>query len=233
MKNMILLLILVMIFGCAHRDKNETPIFSYSPELLEKIFQSGPTRFPASSEIRKSNRRVYFSGLYYQYKTLGHFLNETQENLFCPQFHHDRLQVDSWRIPKIRFEMNETQESFYFPENIFKSKKELKTYVSQMKEEIHELCETGESDNFFKYDNLIVYHVSRPEFHQNHKSMEALLKIPIFSNHYLISMMRNSLEIEYFPNEAKLFIDQAKTYWFDRYVNLAQKGRQDLLVRRF
>jgi hypothetical protein len=143
--------------------------------------------------------------------------------------------VDSYYLPEIYFSKVKNlreEKRDYFPENTFSHPEDLLSYYESIESEVRELCERGFSDNFYKYDNLITYHVGRKEFHESPRSMRALLNIPIFANYYLISMMRSPYEIDYTPAGSKEFIFKARATWFENYVSSAQKGRREIFAKR-
>ncbi len=233
MKNNFWILLTFSLFGCAHHETApKTVHFPYAGELLKSIQYNSTSRAPASIaldvEEKKSTRRVYFSSLYHQYMTLGSHLKQTNQIESCPQFHHDKVEADSFNIPKISLVGNpeiEDQGREFFPELAFDHKFSLNDYHAVIKEEIKTLCEVGASDNFYKFDNLVTHYAHRTAFHRKPKAMESVLKIPIFANFYLIKMIQNKTEMNFTHPEEKQFISMTNTHWFDRYVMEASARR--------
>lgn len=222
--------------SCSHI--NETPKvveFPFAADLLNSI-QSKIDRTPASIEFSaeedKSFRRIYFSSLYHQYVTLGQHTSSENQIKFCPQFHHDKVEADSYNVPQIILYKKSSvgvKEKEYFPELVFNKNFSLKDYERTIQKELETLCEEGVSDNYYKFDNLITHHSSRSAFHKKPGAMESVLKIPIFANYYLIRMLETKNEVAFtHPNE-KHFINLTRTHWFERYVSEASQVRNNLL----
>ena len=92
------------LVSCSHHIKlaETSPNYPFSSELVREA-QQNFARYPASEnsdESSKSTRRVYFSALYYQYLTLGNHLDEVAQLNSCPQFHHDKLETESYLVPQ-------------------------------------------------------------------------------------------------------------------------------------
>jgi len=226
--------LLCLLVSCSHLDSRPKVVsFPYATELLEKV-QKNQLRKPASLSVSdvsgKSSRRVYFSALYQQYMTMKDLLGKKNDIEFCPQFHHDKIKIDSGFVPKMSlFQSNELDEAKkdYFPEVIFNKEFSLKDYHQSMKEEIIPLCDDGVSDNFYKFDNLVTHYSGNPTFHKDPKAMASVLKIPVFANFYLVKM----LEMPGFEStdSESAFIDLSKTHWFEAYVSEATKMRKNLI----
>jgi hypothetical protein len=237
--------LLFLIFGCSHQSSPvKTVYFPYAPELLQTILKDQPKRGPASLNLdevkeEKSTRRVYFSTLYYQHLVLGSHLQKNNEINSCPQFHHDKVETDSYVLPKVTpYRTRQVAEDGknYFPELVFDGKFSIEDYHLSLREELEILCEDGYSDNYFKFDNLITHHANKLAFHNKPSAMESVLKIPIFANFYLIKMIESRREENMFHPEEKLFIQMSQTHWFDQYINEASRLRtnflRDKMVRR-
>jgi hypothetical protein len=234
MKKMSLILFCLVFGSCSHLESTSKELsFPYAAELLEKV-QKNHSRKPASLSVSdissKSPRRVYFSALYQQYMTMKDLLGHKNDLEFCPQFHHDKIKIDSGFVPKMSlFSSNELDENKkdYFPEVIFNKDFSLKDYHQTMKEEILTLCEDGVSDNFYKFDNLVTHYSGNPSFHKDPKAMASVLKIPVFANFYLIKMLEMP-GFETYASESA-FIDLSKTHWFETYVSEATRMRKNLI----
>lgn len=228
----------VLFISCAHfDDAPKTVQFPYAAELLKKV-QNNTNRAPASfdeeSLSEKSPRRVYFSALYHQYLTLGHFLGKKTEVQSCPQFHHDKIETDSGLVPKVSFYHTsnvDAEKRDFFPELAFGNDHSLGDYHVSIKTEIDELCEMGVSDNFYKFDNLITHYADKKSFHQDPKAMAAVLKIPVFANFYLVKMLEVP-GINITSPEEKRFIRLTRTHWFENYVSEAHQMRNKLIKNK-
>lgn len=226
-----ILFFLVLAVGCSHVEKTEKVVqFPYAHELLDKV-QKSFSRAPASVEIQdkvnKSPRRVYFSVLYHQYQTIGQILNTNASVNLCPQFHHDKLDVDAKLKPKMMlYSLTHVDEEGkkFFPEFAFSGNFSLNDYHGLIRGEIETLCEEGVSDNFYKFDNLVTHYAHKNSFHKNPKAMESVLKIPVFANFYLVKMLEIH-HVKMVTSEEKMFIDLTRTHWFESYVTEASKLR--------
>ena len=238
MKSLNLFTMTVLLASCAHKDDTQKIVqFPYAEDLLQKV-QARVERAPASMQAEtfkeKSPRRVYFSALYHQYLTLGHHLGRKIEVSSCPQFHHDKVETDAEIVPRVSLyqSMNIEEEGRdYFPELAFNKNFSLRDYHKEIKNEIMELCEEGESDNFYKFDNLVTHYSGKTSFHQNPKSMASVLKIPVFANFYLVKMLEIP-GINSASKEEKAFIKLTKTHWFENYVSEASRLRNNFIKNK-
>lgn len=211
--------------------------FPYATDLVEKV-QKTVSRVPASLEVEdvngKSPRRVYFSALYHQYLTLGQYLGKKANVTSCPQFHHDKVETDSSVFPKvIVYQSSSVEEEGrdYFPELAFNKDFSLRDYHKTIKEELDILCEDGDSDNFYKFDNLVTHYSQKKSFHQDPKAMASVLKIPVFANFYLVKMLQIP-GMNFSSPEEKQFIKLTNTYWFENYVALASRMRNTFIKNK-
>lgn len=229
----------IILCSCAHQNKkNQVRAFPYAAELLEKVQKSSPLRYPSSLSVEelseKSNRRIYFSTLYHQYLTIGSYLGENKNLKFCPQFHTDKIQTDSYNIPKVSMYQHshiEQDGMVYFPELVFNENFSFVDYYGSLRHEIEVLCEEGVSDNFYKFDNLINHYAHKNTFHQNPKAMTAVLKIPVFANFYLLKMLQIP-QFNQASNEEKSFIELTRTEWFENYIVHASRQRDQFIKNK-
>ncbi|MBT3584920.1 MAG: hypothetical protein HN509_08435 [Halobacteriovoraceae bacterium] len=70
--------------------------------------------------------------------------------------------------------------------------KGLEVHLGKTYQELNELCEHGTSDNYYIYENLIVYIKRHKDFVASGKSMKTLLKTTLFSNMALINSLGSS-----------------------------------------
>jgi len=234
--NYLMFIFLMSFLGCAH--KNHFPprlVLPYAKELLKKVqlqealdSTQKNAQFHSRKELQKSPRRVYFRTLFHQYQVLGQILQKENEITFCPQFHHDKTEIQLQRpsvVEGLRFSSVVSEGHDYFPETAFVSKTSLPDYLQSMKVELEHLCEEGGSDNYFKFDNLITHHAHKSSFHLSHHAMSSVLKIPVFANSYLIKMINPSLAFD----EERDFITLTKTFWFESYVSEASRVRSTFI----
>ncbi len=234
---------LVFTVGCSHKkvEHKVTMDLPFAPDLVEEM-QKAISRTPASltdQESGKSPRRVYFSALYHQYLTLGHHLGEVSQLNSCPQFHHDKIETDSLSVPKFSlFKVKKlgVEEREFFPEVVFNKSFSLLDHYRSINEEVATLCEEGVSDNYFKFDNLVTHYATKASFHTRPDSMRSVLKIPVFANYYLLKMLQSPQRFAFVHPEERRAIELTQTHWFEKYVNEAQRLRnnviKDLMVQR-
>lgn len=231
------MLVPVLFISCAHVNTEKKVVqFPYAEELVESV-QKVSLRSPASvpgleAKEEKSPRRTYFVTLYHQYLTFSEYLGKENELKFCPQFHHDKIETDSFTVPKVSFYKNPKvgeNGKVYFPEVVFRGKFSLEDYHGDLADELATLCEDGISDNFYKFDNLITHYADKADFHRNAKAMASVLKIPVFANFYLLKMMDAEKQHQFSHPEEKRFIELTRTHWFPEYVREAGKRRNSFL----
>lgn len=240
MQKVSLLVLGLSLVSCSHFNEAPKVVhFPYATELLETI-QQNVARTPAAeapleAEEGKSPRRVYFSSLYHQYLTIASHLNKKNDIESCPQFHHDKIETDSYVIPK----MSLTKESLidsegkeFFPELAFNRKFSLKDYHVSLREEIDVLCEEGLSDNYYKFDNLITHYANKKSFHMKPGAMAAVLKIPVFANFYLVKMLQGQTGQLFAVPEESRFIKLTHTEWFEKYVAEASRMRNNFVKNK-
>jgi hypothetical protein len=234
MKNLIWLS-LVLSVSCSQLQSKQAVNFPFAPELVQKM-QTDVKRAPASlmvSDVEgKSSRRVYFSALYHQYLAMGRYLNQTSSVKFCPQFHHDKVETDASVVPGMSlFQASAvtSNEQDFFPEVAFNEDFSLSDYYQEIGSEIATLCEEGVSDNYYKFDNLVTHYASSASFHKKPESMQAVLKIPVFANYYLLQMFQTSHVASLAHPEEKRVIELTRTQWFEKYVAEAQRLRNNFI----
>ncbi len=233
-----LLVLPIFFLSCTHNSVEEKLVqFPYAEELVERV-QKIALRAPASelsAQEEKSPRRTYFVTLYHQYLTFKSYLGKENELKSCPQFHHDKIETEAFRVPKVAFynhpKVGEDGRA-YFPEVVFKNKFSLEDYHADLSGELATLCEEGVSDNFYKFDNLITHYANKASFHQNKKAMASVLKIPVFANFYLLKMMDTDKKKKFSHPEEKRFIELTRTHWFPEYIQEAGRMRNRFLANK-
>lgn len=228
---------LFVLVSCSHMyQRTEVAMeLPFAPELVEQM-QKSAARIPASLETveleGKSSRRVYFTALYHQYLTLGNHLGQESDVNFCPQFHHDKIETDAIAVPQFSIYnpgrvSGEVKE--FFPEVAFTKKFSLEDHYQQISAEVKILCEEGVSDNYYKFDNLVTHYANKASFHARPDSMKSVLKVPVFANYYLLKMLQSPHALVFVHPEEKRVISMTQTHWFEKYVNEAQRQRNNLI----
>lgn len=184
-------------------------------------------RFPANeAPLNKySDKRIYFFGLYDQYKKFNALVGNTHKEVqSCPSFHSSLVKNNLYkkRYPAKNFtpaskvylskgkqiqqkhlalfpelnlplEMNALSPKLY---NIIKNgpkdfdmafKKVLDIHLRKTHDEILELCEYGNSSNYYKFQNLITHIKKNKNYQYKDEAMAALLKTSVFSNMALLN----------------------------------------------
>jgi hypothetical protein len=230
----------LLVVGCSHLKQEDKVAVElpFAPELvaeMQKRVGRAPANFEATEEGGKSPRRVYFSALYHQYLILGSHLGQTSDLRSCPQFHHDKIETDSFITPTFTIPQNSrvgSEGRAFFPELVFTKDFSLTDHLQSIKEEVSILCEEGVSDNYYKFDNLITHYASKASFHSRPDSMKSVLKIPVFANYYLLKMLQSHHGLAFVHPEEKRVISMTRTHWFEKYVSQAQRLRSELMKNR-
>ena len=179
------------LLSCAHvPDQSVVVQLPYAPELLKTVQSTEVVRAPAEMKVEqvqdKSPRRIYFSSLYFQYLTIAEYLHSDQKIESCPAFHHDKIETDERRVPKVALYKAKNIDlagKNFFPELAFNGALSLADHHSNIHQELVTLCEEGVSDNYYKFDNLVTYYADKKDFHSRPGAMAAVLKIPVFANY--------------------------------------------------
>lgn len=198
----------LLIVGCSSQKVLQNQAhFQVDEALLQKLqAETLLVRAPASLEDKAySPRRIYFKSLYEQYLTYTKLAQAPESIEHCPAFHQDFLEAKRMDGPMVS--------------------RHLKQKIKETEAELTQLCDKGVSANYYKFENLITYHVNKKAFHQNPASIFSLLKIPVFQNMY---ELKTTYGIE--TNHPQL-IQITSVNWFSLYLD-HHKIREMSLVRR-
>lgn len=69
-------------------------------------------------------------------------------------------------------------------------------HVAKTYKELSELCEKGQTDNYYIFENLMTYFKSHPDFKDDKKAMKSILKSTIFANMALIKSLNMQVEAD-------------------------------------
>ncbi|HLT22902.1 MAG TPA: hypothetical protein VKZ84_05650 [Bacteriovoracaceae bacterium] len=202
-------LFLMFIVGCSSQKVLQNHVsYQVDEDLLRNIQTKGSwSRTPASAvDVEKlSAKRVYFKTLFEQYLTFSELSQTTKKIDHCPAFHSDFLEAR--------------------PLEGVISQRRSDHIIASMEQELVELCDRGVSANYYRFENLVNYHVHKRSFHQDPTSIFSLLKIPVFQNMYEFKTS-HGLVVRH-PQLMEL----TRTYWFSSYLD-QYKVNETALVRR-
>lgn len=240
MNKVLLTVCSLSLLSCAHvPDQNEVVKLPYAPELLKTVQNGTVARAPAEMKVEqveeKSARRIYFSSLYFQYLTIAEYLHSAQKIESCPAFHHDKIETDERKVPKVALYNAKNIDPAgknYFPELAFNGGLSLEDHHTNIHQELLTLCEEGVSDNYYKFDNLVTYYADKKDFHTRPGAMAAVLKIPVFANYYLVKMLDTRSGVADVQPEETRFIRMTQTHWFGQYVSRAHEQRDQFIKNK-
>ncbi len=186
---------------------------------------------------KTSLRRVYFKALYDQYLRWNQSEATGDSISFCPQYHHDKLVVEEnhqsrkmlisnvdsypskdelaaspgWSLSMMKkgkkmraFEWGQRENAK--PQEAMS--KAIKGQWRRLEKEVHQMCEDGVSENFFKIENIVTYFSMKEDFDSGVKGLRAFMKIPVFTN----VLIENSLNSETSMVELSTFEDDLLNY---------------------
>lgn len=199
----------LVIVSCSSAKVLENPgRYQIDRKLVEEVqLQVEVRRAPAAlaKEVHPSTKRVYFKTLYQQYLTYSQLSQLPRQIKHCPAFHSDFLETQAITT-SITLRV---------------AKKE----ISFLQRELSELCDKGVSAQYYRFENLVNYHVNKKSFHQDPMSIFSLLKIPVF--HHMYELKTTYGIAAEFPQLVQL----TQTYWFASYLE-HYKIKETSLVRR-
>lgn len=98
-------------------------------------------------------------------------------------------------------------------------------FYGQTRDEVRELCETGASDGYFVYANMVEYYSKNETFMLSQKGLQALLKLAPIANYYVLQSLRAdrySAGPAFFEGQV---LRDLNALWFQHY--LYQVNRAD------
>jgi len=210
----------------------ETPVINFPTSFIQS-----KSRAPASishdnvekrslSMTTLSNKGLYFSTLFSQYKELKKFSTAAlPEMKYCPAFQNQFLTYnfnqigastsfkinfdyqaaihskDGERHPELYLQVDSTKGAITFSQWLINEKNAkvpeqiqilytgLDQYVQKMKSEIDLLCESGQSQNYYIFENLTQGVTKEKDYKAN-----TLVKTPLFYNMGLITSLKRKVE---------------------------------------
>lgn len=202
-----------------------------------------------------NNRQVYFLALYSQYNQFNKLLKRSNEVIVCPQFHNDLINYEkATKAQKAKLATNyqavATNEKLIgvYPElalpvndhngNVYQQMRSENNFTStkvvvealihhqvKIESEILNMCDKGDSDNFYVYENLVTHFKNNKKFISSNDGLKALLKVPVFANMLIVRSLSGNTanfgkQFLAFENEV---VDRMNAYPFKSYLyNITQ-----------
>lgn len=212
---------LILLAGCGSYYKKPESIeskmarYESKKEYINKIPEytvNSPikaSRNPASAneyseQINESNLSIYFLSLYEQ-NEIYNALFPDQKNIIknCPTFHQELLKREASSYSySLKEDIDYTKNSIVnsLSANAQLSKSTLASAMTKLMKgtiaELKSLCEYGQSDNYYIYENFITLSSKANKFPKNTDTVNSLLKTTIFYNQALISSISNKEKIK-------------------------------------
>ena len=237
----------------AKYKKPQFYIKKYKPSKVKRSLAS------FEGEIRISNKKAYFLSLWRQYKILQKMTDSHDSISSCPQFHNDilgfkkELKVSSkskvdlglsdkfinssniHSYPVLSLPYKDTDLYSYLNQTNSWSRADdiaidaISEYRINLKEEVNTLCEFGNSNEYYIYENLISYYRNNEEFIYSTAALPSVLKVGPVSNLLLINSILTDTSIS--PFESKL-LKKMNVSWFKNYLYEVSLVRNHK-IRRF
>lgn len=203
------------LLGKNQKELNVCPYFHH--EILEQ--EKNIDNFTSSSYgIKKKNytKAIYAPSLLPAYPELSLPINDSQ-NVYQYTSH---------------FKNNETIENFV--------KVALEEHADKNKSELEELCETGASDNYYTFENLLTHFTNNDRFNNSIDSLKAVLKIPVFANLFILKSIDPNYvsysndqfyEVSKISNNYSIFevemLKRMNVSWVEQYIENLNKTNKD------
>src|SRR5690606_14323732 len=176
-----------------------------------------------ASDSTISNKELYFTTLYEQYKKLARLTHDTDKIKSCPAFHqtwvdftneannqkaifpysYKEIIKENYALasfPELGLETSSGKKVIeYVSTNSQDNNKTvvdaIRTYNEKNHEELLKLCDTGVSENYFVFENMVSFYAKKKDFHQSGKALMAFMKMPLVSNALLIDRFSNDTDL--------------------------------------
>ena len=177
------------------RYKTRDTRINQIPSFTTSIKKITPSRYPASTttgqEIDMSNKNLYFTSLYEQYGVLSKLYPQYAQNIdVCPFFHQPIL---TYKAKEQKWDWSLKSKSEFITKKIVKAlpadtyEIAIKDHMNRNYMEVKKLCHTGQSSNYYIYENLVTLIHQKNTIKQNIDSLNSLYKVSIFFNEKLIN----------------------------------------------
>ncbi len=110
--------------------------------------------------------------------------------------------------------------------------KAYKTHLGKIYQELNEMCDKGQTDNFYVFENLVTYTKSHPDFKNSESALKSVMKSSLFANMYIIKSFKikstlertvaSGSEINSFEEEV---VNRTDTFWVKNYFDEVKKRR--------
>lgn len=223
----------------------------YTPKVSTRSIAS------VKNETDLSDKNAYFLSLYSQYKTMSKLTHTKEELNVCPQFHNEILSADIKANEVVSLNnssfknlmtnpyavvQNPSLSLNYKGTNVYNYltskkvwnkanrvvKKALISHNDLNLKELNQLCETGSSEGFYAFKNMVSYY-STNSFAYSKQSMPAFLKIPVVAN--ILILNNYSKKISSYESNV---ISSLNISWFSSYLNDLKRdsNKEYLSLRR-
>lgn len=124
--------------------------------------------------------------------------------------------------PSVIDSLNEGNQK-HFSEMLVKA---YKIHLGKVYTELNDMCEKGQTDNFYIFENLVSYTKSHPDFKDQKAAMNSVLKSSVFANMYILKSLKIKHALERnvastTQNELSNFeeevLSRTDTFWVKNY----------------
>ncbi len=212
-------------------------IKKYKPTKAKRSIAS------VGEDINLSNKKVYFLSLWKQYKQFNTITGVSEPIKFCPQFHDDLLTfkdqlkvkrksqfnidfkdvvlnsstISSYPVLALPYKGTDLY-SYLKVKNWNDSKEHAIAAVDQhrkkLKSEINTMCDYGNSNDYYIFENMISYYRSNEGFIYSYKALPSALKVAPVSNIFLLNSM-NQASLSVFESN---LLSKMNIPWFKNYL---------------
>jgi hypothetical protein len=208
-----------------------------------------------------SNKKAYFLSLYKQHAQFAQLANIDQQINSCPQFHNDLLtykdELSNRKVSKANLDFSEvlidkskitsypvlslpyrnTDLYSYISDNNKWDQSEtialsaIKSYAQSMRKEIETMCEFGNSNDYYIFENMISYYRNNLDFIYSFQALPSVLKVSPIANIFLLeSLQSKSEKVSIFEDRlmAKMNIPWFKNYLYE--VSLIRNNKSKRFV---
>jgi hypothetical protein len=193
-----------------------------------------------------SNKKAYFLSLYKQHVEFSQIADVSHKINSCPQFHNDLLtyedELSNKQISKTNLDFREvlidkskvtsypvlslpyknTDLYSYIEDNNKWDQSEqialsaIKSYTSGIRKEIETMCEFGNSNDYYIFENMISYYRNNQDFIYSFQALPSVLKVSPIANIFLLeSLKTNSEKVSVFEDK---LLNKMNIPWFKNYL---------------